>query len=226
MRKSIFALFAAVVLAGLALPAGAQERVRFNPDYSSGDIRAEYGVYAALDESKVTYRMAQATYTRRFWGPLAWRAGALATWKGLDGFYGAPIGLSLRSRTYSMGEALTDAVVYSTMDAIDYTYFGRNYDSLGGAIFWNFLVALFRRSEFTLGLTPGVYTGYRHLGFGLTGDVGAVLAIPIWRLSLNITPVLHYALVPDKRPLPEDNSLAVKPSRLFLSATIGIEYMF
>lgn len=225
MMKRISAIIAVALLA-CVLPARAQQTVRFNPDYSVQDVRAEYGIYGALDNSGVTYQMVQGTYTRRFWGPLAWRAGALAYWKGYDGFYGVPVGLSIRSRTYSMGEALTDAVVYSTMDAIDYRYFGRNYDSLGGAIIWNFLVALFRRSEFTLGLTPGMYTGYKHVGFGLTADVGAVLAIPIWRLSLNLTPVLHYALVPNKYTLLEDPPSTIKPTRLFLSATVGVEYMF
>jgi len=225
MRKVIITL-AVAALAGL-VPAGAQERVRFNPDYSVRDVRVEYGLWAALQNSSTepTYRMAQAMYTQCLIGPLSWRAGALACWKGLDGFYGVPIGLSLRSRTATVGEALTDAVVYSAADAIDYAIWGDgDYTGLGGMVIWNFLGALFRRSEFTLGVTPGMYTNYRHIGFGLTGDLGLVLAIPIWRFSLNLSPTLHYAFVPNKYLFPEDGS--VKPTRLFLSATVGLEYMF
>ena len=243
---TLFAAALAALAAGL-VPAGAQERVRFNPDFSVRDIRAEYGIWTGLSRyTEPTYRMAQATYTRRFWGPFAVRAGGLAYWRrtvvshetadgiqggsysgGFDGFIGLPIGLSIRTRTASTGEALTNAVVYSTMDAIDYSVFGRgSYDGLGGAIIWNFLRALFRRSEFTLGVTPGLYAGNRQIGFGLTGDLGAVLAIPIWRFSLNITPALHYAFVPNKNLVPENAPEGTKPTRLFLSATVGLEYLF
>ena len=229
MRKGIILIVTALLAGAAWVPAQAQERVRFNPDYSVSDIRVEYGLWAPLQNSSTepTYRMWQAMYTRKFWGPFAWRAGGLACWKGLDGFYGMPLGLSIRSRTQTVGEALTDAAVYSAADAIDYTIWGDgDYSGLGGMIIWNFLGALFRRSEFTLGVTPGMYTGYKHIGFGLTGDLGLVLAIPIWRFSLNLTPTLHYAFVPNKYLIPEDNDANVKPTRLFLSATVGLEYMF
>lgn len=228
MRIGKYILAAAIVLLGAGEGARAQQRERFNPDYALRDIRAEIGVMGAVKNDGVASGVFQLSYSRLFWRRLAWKTGAVYVPNpgGYEHLAGVPVGIALRSFTVPVEDALGYAVGESVYDAVSDSVWGRT-DMIGGHILSNFLLALFRRSEFFIGLTPGYYMGAPAVAdnvetfnrFALTGDLGFSLAIPIWRFSINITPAYHYSFI-------KNFEIDGAPARHLLSVTAGIGFLF
>ena len=225
-----------IILLGLltltAMPARAQEQaplpVKFNPDYALQDIRADYGMYTSISPSSIDGNYLQISYTRLFWRRFAWKAGAcfLTNPGGYDFLLGAPVAIAYKSGT----TPFEDAIAYGLEGALTSTVidgiFG-NTDRIADDILTNLLLVLFRRMEFYAGVTPGVCLGEAMLGsneevfgrFTLTGDLGMVLSLPIWRFSLNLTPAFHYAFIGNYQI---DNRVP----RAYFSIGAGVNYLF
>jgi len=226
MKHSLFIFLTSLCLLAGAVPARAQ--VKFNADYSLQDIRADYGLYASIKGNGMNSSCYQFTYTRRFWRHFTWKAGALAVPNpgGFRFLAGAPLALSYRTGTVSYEDAAAYALGASVSDAVYESIWG-DPDNIFGDILFNLFTALFRRSEFFIGVTPGYYFGrelptdlYQTYGrFSVTGDLGMVLTIPIWRFSLNFTPTYHYSFTHN---YDYDNA----PLRHILSLQAGIGFLF
>lgn len=225
MKKAILFFFLV-----LSLPLAAQAQAQkqpFDPSYFSQNLRFDAGVYVATGTGSADAGMTQLTYTKAFWGPLAWRAGVLTAGDGLgfDGYAGMPLSLSYCPGTVSFGERLIYAAEASIFDVIMDAITG-NTDRIGEDILANFIMVLFRRTEFYAGLTPGFYYGPRALDnpdgnrFSLTADAGVVLSIPIRRLSIDITPAYHYSIT--KNVWTDIGGL----HRHFFSVSAGLSWLF
>jgi len=186
------------------------------------DIRVDYGRYAStgIDEYEVPF--VQVSYSRLFWKRFAYKAGVQAAFGAPDfGIHaGLPFGVAFKPWTDSVADRLMDATVFSISDVVADGYYGRT-DKIVDDILLNFLSVLFRRSEYFVGVTPGVFfgSGAPENRFSCTVDAGFVLGIPLWRVSLNVTPTYHYSLTPNL----VQNDV---PSRSFFSLTLGAGYMF
>jgi len=196
-------LILTIALCGMGVLAFAQEAVRFHPEFSFRDFRAEYGVYTAAGVKNAPLnRTFTLSYTANFWGPMAYKAGVQGMFPGFDyGMHvGMPLAIAYRPGIRSLGNSLLTAAEMSISDTVLNGYYGTT-DRIGSDILANFIMALFRRSEYYVGLTPGLYSGTfngltadEYGQFSLTLDVGLVLSIPIWHFSLNIHPAYHYGL--------------------------------
>ena len=228
-RIVIFLTMLACFLAGAAaVHAQGLQKVKFNADYSLQDIRADYGIIATTRGNGMNARCTQITYSRRFWRHLAWKAGVVSVPYpgGFEWLAGAPIAISYRTGTVSYEDAIGYALGSSISDVVYENIWG-NPDNLWGDILFNIFMSLFRRSEFFIGVTPGLYLGERTQSelvqtygrFAVTGDLGLVLSIPIWRFSLNITPAFHYSFTHN---YDYDNV----PTRSLISVQAGIGFLF
>ena len=220
MRKEKIILVLLALLFTGALRAQVQQ-VKFNPTYSIQDIRAEYGRIFQSAGYNWSAPYMQVAFTRQFWGPLAYKLGGqlILGREDMDGFnymFGVPVALAYRPGSRSFASSVSSAAGMSIFDAVWYGMVGRP-ENIGRSILLNFVMALFRRSEYFVGLTPGYYPGGH---FVLTADAGLTLSIPIWRLGLNITPTYHYAIKPFTF---EENDT---PIRSLFSITGGITYLF
>lgn len=220
-------LILTIALCGLSVLALAQEVVRFRPEFSFRDIRVEYGAYFATGRNAPSNRMVTLSYTANFWGPMAYKAGVQGMFPGFD--YGThlslPLAVAYRPGIRSIGNSLITAAEMSISDTVLNGYYGTT-DRIGTDILTNFIMALFRRSEYYVGLTPGLYSGTfnglpadEYGQFSLTLDVGLVLSLPIWHFSLNIHPAFHYGLA--GFPIQAGNL-----RRTFFSIAGGIGWLF
>lgn len=223
MKKLILTL----ALCGICVMALAQEVVRFRPEFSSRDFRVEYGAYFPTGIKAPSNRIVTLSYTSNFWGPMAYKAGVQGMFPGFD--YGMQVGLPLalayRPGIRSLGNSLITAAEMSINDTILNGYYGTT-DRIGSDILIDFIMALFRRSEYYVGLTPGLYSGTfngleadEYGQFSLTLDVGLVLSLPIWHFSLNVHPAFHYGLAGS--PIQAGNL-----RRTFFSIAGGIGWLF
>jgi len=229
MKGKTILLAGLLVLAGW-LEAGAQDvrqQLRFNPNYSRQDICAEWGrsnINRGMDTPYL-----QVSYTHLFWKHWAWRAGGmLAISPGRYDFaVGAPVSIVYRSGTASFEESLRYGLGGAVASSIWDGAWG-NIDEIPGDILFYLCSILFRRADFFLGVTPGYYLGRALEGEGsrlyCTADLGASLCIPIWRLSLNITPAFHYSFT----QTPGYDYAFNGPTRnpLFFSLGLGVSYLF
>lgn len=200
----------------------------FNRDFALQDFRLDIGILASTDKGGMDATMLQMTYSRLFWNRFVWRAGAqyASDACGYQGMVGLPIGIGYRTGTLTFEEAVAFAVGEAVTDVVLDGLWGRP-DEIGGDLLFDLMLMFFRRVEFFVGLTPAYYVGpastaenirtYRR--FGLTGDVGAVLSIPIWRFTLNLTPTYHYNFIKNYSC---DNIV----DRNLFSFTVGVGYLF
>lgn len=228
MKRLIF-LLAAILCAG-AVCANAQEeqKVKFNPDYSIQDISAEFGHIASFNGGAMDSYYLQLTYSRLFWRQFAYRVGAMAIQEpgGFPWLAGVPLAVSYRPWTVSFEEAAAFALKETIFDTVYDGLSGRS-DQIGSDILFNLFWLLFRRAEFIVGVTPGIYLGTASSAsnvatygrVALFGDAGLKLSIPIWRMSLDVTPMIHYSFL-------RNTELDGEPTRLMLSISGGISYLF
>ena len=226
MRKTALAL-ALGLFGALSAHAQAPVRIPFNPDYSIRDVRLDAGVLLATGSNGYDSSVFQFTYGSLFWHRFGWKAGFLvapdspAIFSSLVGF---PLALSFRTSTLTMEQSLSLAAHRTAYDTVWHGLHGSFGAGLGTDILANILMALVRRSELFLGFTPGFNLGgdpdrdNPSSRFALTADVGAVLSIPIYRISLNFTPTYRYAIVPFYRD--------GQQVRHLMSFTGGISYLF
>ena len=230
--KKIIAI--SLVLIGLSHTAFSQEntvpRARFNANNSVTDIRLDAGAYfgTGIGRSLEGAPLVSFTYQHFFFGRLAYRAGLQYAHEaaGYGFLAAAPVGIAFRPGTISMGQSLTRAAEMSVYDVVRDGYYGRT-DRMGSDILANLLLALFRRTEYFITLSPGMFGGdfldsSEYLPgnrFSLTADAGFVLCIPIWRIGINITPSYHYSIT--KNVFYND-----RPVRSFFSITGGLSYLF
>ena len=200
----------------------------FNPDFSLQEFRLDIGILASTGDSGMNATMLQTTYSRMFWNRFVWRAGAqyASDACGFKSMVGLPIGIGYRTGTLTFEEAVGLAVGEAVSDVVMDGLTGRE-DKISDDLFADLLLILFRRIEFYVGLTPAYYAGpastadnvMTYKRFALTGDVGAVFTVPLWRLTLNVTPAYHYNFIKNYSC---DNIV----DRHLFSLTAGLGYRF
>lgn len=216
MRKIVASLLLFLPLALGAQPGAAY----FTPDYAIGDIRVDYGRYASVSYEEYEAPYLRVIYSRLFWNRFAYRAGAQLSF-GMPGHSfqaGIPVGVSYRPWIQSLGYRLVGAATQTVTDVVVHGMTGQTEQLLSNAA-TNFLVSLFRHSEYFIGITPGMYFGGGAPDFSCTADVGFVIGLPIWRVGLNVSPTYHYSLT-------KNYFLDGEPCRSFFSLTAGLSYMF
>lgn len=216
-----------VILFLACLNAAGQTRVRFNPEYCTQDIRLEYGRLFALDGKGWDAPLVQGFYTRQFWRKASWRVGGEFA-LGVHEYTfrtGIPMGLVYSPGTVPLEERLAYAAGESVFDAVAASVQGAP-AAIGAILMGNLLRALFRRTEFHIGITPGFFgQKYDYAGptggpFFLTADAGIVLSIPIWRFCLSASGTYHFSIT---------NNLYYATgcfARNYLSVTGSLAYRF
>lgn len=217
-----------IVVLGLSLTAMGQTKQKFDPAYAVGDYRVEFGALFETREGG-TAPMLNITRNHQLWGPIAWRAGVQFATSDIDNghFLGLPLGIAYCPGTRTLAESLVNAAEASIVDVVVDGISG-NSDRIWEDILVNFAIALFRRTEYYVGITPGWYGGPRDMELGYrdgsrfstTLDAGIVLSLPIRRVALLITPAYHYSLT--KNLVDEYGD----PLRHFGSVTVGFSYLF
>lgn len=152
-------------------------------------------------------------------------------------------------------EAAVNALDTDTgaFDMENYYYSDYNYDDALkndlASRFLTFITSLISRVELFTGVTPGYIFGEDHLhwtsmsgvnlgepfqrgtvsphAFFLSADAGLSLVIRIWRMSINVTPAVHYYITDNYRlynaALKQDLS---SPVRWQMSLSGGVNFMF
>lgn len=224
MRKAFFIsllLTAAFVARGQEPPV----QFRFNPEFSTQDIRLEVGSLIAPNGGAGDAYLLRGFYTTQFWKQLAYRLGGQLSIGDLGGGIGFPCGIALRPGVVSWRQSLTTAAEMAVFDSVWLGYHGYGYraEDIGYNFFMRLLLSLFRRTEYHVGLTPAVFLDQdwemnvpSRVHFLLTADAGIVLSIPIWRLCLNVSPTYHFALI----------NTGTNPARHLFSITGGVSYLF
>jgi hypothetical protein len=237
----------------LSIPAGAQRKDGFDPDLARNAIRAEYGAlvpFGTMPNNSAGFF--SLSYTHRSAGHWGWRGGLQY----------APIGTPTKDYV-GLPLAVVYRASASTFNSRQQEYwdddFGR--DRMKKDIFADVLSAFFRRTEIFAGVTPGYLLGdesnrksvhgvawsddgrsiWTEAGlqldnrFSLSADAGVTFSIPIWRLSLDITPAFHGLLtnsVSEHRQNidPKNNQPvgdpSVKPIRWMFTLSGGLSFLF
>ena len=215
------------ILVCLLLPLAGQAQVksRFNPDFSTQDIRLEVGSLVAPNGGAGDAYLLRGFYTTQFWKQLACRLGGQLSVGDLGGGIGFPCGVAFRPGVVPWRQSLTTAAEMALFDSVWLGYHGYGYraEDIGYNFFMRLLLSLFRRTEYHVGLTPAVFLDQdwemnvpSRVHFLLTADAGIVLSIPIWRLCLNVSPTYHFALI----------NTGTDPARHLFSITGGVSYLF
>ena len=219
MKKALIIIL--LLAAGFVARGQEQVKFRFNPEYSMQDIRLEAGVFYAIKEG-TRNTVVRGYYTHQFWNQLAYRVGGQLLLGDLGSGIGIPCGVALRPGVLSMKQSVAAAAEMAIFDSVWYGYHGAP-EAIGHNVFMRFLMALFRRTEYHVGLTPTIFASqilepgaHSRNSFLLTADAGFVLSIPIWRLCLNVSPTYHFALI----------NTATDPARHLFSITGGVSYLF
>lgn len=214
--------FCILVCVLLPLAGQAQVKSRFNPDFSTQDIRLEVGSLIAPNGGTGDAYLLKGFYTTQFWKQLACRLGGQLSVGDLGGGIGFPCGVAFRPGVVSWEQSLISAAEMAIFDSVRLGYRGAP-EAIGHNVFMRFLLSLFRRSEYHVGLTPAVFLDQdldmdvpSKVHFLLTADTGIVLSIPIWRLCLNVSPTYHFALI----------NTGTDPARHLFSITGGVSYLF
>lgn len=225
----ILPVIAALLVTGaLTLHAQNETKPKFNPNYAMQSLSAEYGAIASFNGGAMDSQFIQLTYTHKFWKRFSFRGGAMAVPGpgGFQFFAGAPLGVSFSTGTATFEEAAAYALQESIFDVVISASWG-NYGSLSHNLLENLLFLLFRRLDFFVGVTPGYYFGEpvnasnvtTYGRFSLWADAGMSLCIPIWRFTLNFSPVFHYAFI-------NNCDMDNLPTRTMMSISGGISYLF
>ena len=243
-----------LVLATLlaAVPALGQQ-VKFNPDNSYRNIRVEAGfqMLTGAEYANGVFRLG-ADYTQFFRPHWGFRGGAALVPEDFAGgtYLGLPVSIVYRTGTVNFSSSMASAGRMAAYQVVRDGYYGR-FDRMGDDILTSLLYALFRRTEFYAGITPGFIAGgtdpveiipggtvtryegvYLERAFSLSLDFGAVISIPVSRVSIDITPGIHYLLTRNYSDYYQEvtqNSIGdrVSTARPFMfSITGGLTYLF
>lgn len=215
-----------LMVAGV-LPAAAQKQV-FRAENSYRDYRLDVGLYGSIDNESVSSPVFSLVYTENFWQGAAYKLG-LQVAPGLMDYgslVGVPVAIAWRPGVYPIEYSLLNAAEDSIYDTVWNGLYGRT-DEIVSDIAMNFLLSMIRRVEFYAGLTPGLmlgpYSGVDGTSgsrLSLTADAGVVMSLPVWHISLNLTPAYHYAIIPNAYT--EDGHAM----HHFLTFSIGLGYLF
>lgn len=225
----ILPVIAALLVTGaLTLHAQNEPKPKFNPNYAMQSLSAEYGVMASFNGGAMDSQYFQLTYSHKFWRHFSYRTGAMAVPRpgGFELLAGIPLGLSFSTGTASFEDAASYALHQSIYDVVAGTIWG-DYGGISHNLVENLLLLLFRRFDFFVGITPGYYFGKPstasnitiHNRYSLWVDAGMTLSIPIWRFTLNLSPVFHYACI-------NNCEMDNQPTRTVMSFSGGISYLF
>ena len=129
----------------------------------------------------------------------------------VDSYFGVPVALSFRTRTYSVKESVMIGLESAAYGAVRDAYYG--HEPSVSSVLGDFLLGLFNKMDFYVGLTPGYIAGTndtRHRSysgdwitegkmevlnrFSLTADAGFSMSVRIWRFNLGFVPAVHYYL--------------------------------
>lgn len=220
MKKAL--IITLLLTAGFVARGQEQVQFRFNPEYSIQDIRLEVGSLKSINGGSGDAYLLRGYYTRQFWKQLAYRVGGQLSLGDLGDGVGFPCSLAIRPGVVSWKQSIATATEITVYNSVWLELNGTP-ESFGRNVFWTFLLSLFRRTEYHVGLTPGVFTNLypdrdvpSRTYFRLTADAGIVLSIPIWRLCLNVSPTYHFALI----------NTGTDPARHLFSITGGVSYLF
>ena len=214
LRKTAAA--AALLLLFSSVHASAQY---FNPNGFRNNIEVSAGFQSDFRSGEGADLRLDITYGRFYRHGLGFRAGAcyMLSNVGIDHAAGLPVAFAWRSKVW--GFEVT------------------------------FITSLISRVELFTGVTPGYIFGEDHLhwtsmsgvnlgepfqrgtvsphAFFLSADAGLSLVIRIWRMSINVTPAVHYYITDNYRlynaALKQDLS---SPVRWQMSLSGGVNFMF
>ena len=129
----------------------------------------------------------------------------------VDSYFGVPVALSFRTRAYGIKESLMIGLESAAYGAVRDAYYG--HEPSVSSVLGDFLLGLFNKMDFYVGLTPGYIAGTndtRHISysgdwvnerkvevqnrFSLTADAGFSMSVRIWRFNLGFVPAVHYYL--------------------------------
>jgi len=200
-----------IILSVLPVCAGAQ---RIDPNSFGHEISFGSGLGTSLNslttETNPTFWI---NYSRYYTRHIGLRTGFqyMPSNLGVDGFYCAPVAMSLRTGMFDYSDYGYGAML--AVDALDAMLW--NSDNILADMLAVFLLATLNRGELFFGLTPGLITGhdsidtvwysgidgntyYERQGIRKAGslycsaDVGVNLSWRIWRFTLNMSPAFHW----------------------------------
>ena len=172
----------------------------------------------------------------------------------IDNNFSVPLAITYRTGSRSRTAKLTSAVYGAAYGAV------RTQDFDGGSAFKygfaSFLMNLFDRLEFHVGLTPGyvagksreIYPSYHYSGLGywektwtekpssfsLSADAGFDISFRIWRFDLKLMPAFHYNITNNYRYHIQEGIrgsdevilTTVKPIKWFFTFNGGLAFRF
>lgn len=237
MMKKVFLCAAAAVL----MTATVAAQTRGNAD-KSDDLGAYVGLIAPLgsstgnDGTEVMYGI---TYGHYHSNGIGYRAGFyhIPSLSDIDNSFGIPVAFSYRTKDRSTSERLSSAAYGSAYHMVSQPYSGP------GDFLAAFLMNLFSRAEFSIGLTPGYVAGSgehgshaggsssywteKHTSLSLSADAGAGFNFRIWRFDLRVAPVFHFLFTENYVHCADYGStLEEKPQRWFFTMSGGLSYKF
>ncbi len=240
MMKKVFLCAAAAVL----MPATVSAQTRSNADRSD-DLGAYVGLIAPLGSSTGSYGaevMYGITYGHYHSNGIGYRAGFyhIPSLYDIDNSFGIPIAFSYRTKDRSTSERLTSAAYGSAYQMVSQPYSGP------GDFLAAFLMNLFSRAEFSIGLTPGYVAGSgsgrhnvshaggsssywteKHTSLSLSADAGAGFNFRIWRFDLKAAPAFRFMLTENYVHCTDyGNSPEKKTQRWFFTMSGGLSYKF
>lgn len=201
-----------LIVVSLALPLSAAAQQRdgiFLAEYSTKDVVVSYNWLFPIrnDERQTPVRQGFSVgYTANFWRNIAWKAGVQ-----VSEFYsykygaGLPLGLAWRPGVRSWEDSIAFGVEHTVSNVVLDGSAGQT-DRLKEDLITGLIGVLFRRTEFFVGITPGYCFGPYAFAdsedprrFYLFGDVGMIVSVPIWHLTLNIPLAYHYNFMHNDR---------------------------
>ena len=230
---------------------------KVNTDLLQNVIRFEYGLQVPLQDGASAPRAA-VHYTRYF-APRFGVRGGVAYTPGLvddSDIAALPLAFVYRTGTASWDSSVRAGAQLAAYEGMrDWYYRGDRWQDIAFDMFSSFLVSLFRRAEVSVGFTPGYVFGDGYISyqewedndgdryrrwkgmmvkdrFAFSLDAGFSVCIPVWRLSLNVSPGIHYFLTDNFRTYdhteygPETSHTEPSFGRWQFTLGAGISYLF
>lgn len=244
MKRVLFAL----IILFITLPAAGQ---RINPNAFSRELSFGVGAGATFENNFGSDANYWINYSKYYSPHLGARFGIqyMPEYLGVEDLVRFPLAFSLRTGMRSPNEAYT----YGALAAIDLLdAFLWNSDNIVIDMFAVFLMTLISRAEFFVGLTPGFingadnihtawytgldgntykeYHGIKKAGsFFCSADAGVNFSWRIWRITINMSPVVHYNFTENYRIFSQNESTVHPqdtPIRWLFSMNFGLGYLF
>jgi hypothetical protein len=249
MNKVILCL---TLFLGFGFAALAQEAQK-----GSQEVRFGVGVRGPVDRSLGWEASEVVSLSYAHYGPrnFGYRAGVefMPQIMDIDTYIGVPVAFSARTRSRTFGESLTNGLESAAVGAVRDAVYG--YEPNARSVLGDFLLGLFNRAEFFVGVTPGIIAGTNiphglsygestvtdfslqlNNRFSLTADAGFSMSFRIWQFNLGFVPAVHYYLtrnftdVRQTRPVADDmgsgSTVKETPVRFHFSVLGALSFSF